>query len=185
MNNRDDRAWQPLEYFDVARLTAPHGVAGELRAVSLTEIPGRLEALGRTRLRRVDGRLEEREREVRVRFTGSRYLVRIEGCDSRKQAETLRGCCLTLPREAAEPLPEGRWYVSDLLGCRITCPGRGAIGRLTDVIEGVGSDIWVVQRPRLKDLLIPVLDDTVISVDLAGRLIEVRLPEGLWEIYGA
>ncbi len=185
MKSRDDRAWQPLEYFDVARLTAPHGVAGELRAVSLTEVPGRLEALERTRLRRADGRLEEREREVSVRGGGSRYLVRIAGCDSRGQAEILRGCCLTLPREEAEPLPEGRWYVSDLLGCQIACAERGEIGCLIDVIEGVGSDIWVVRRQRMKDLLIPILTDTIHSVDLVGRRIEVRLPAGLWEIYGS
>ncbi|MDI9468589.1 MAG: ribosome maturation factor RimM [Bacillota bacterium] len=185
MKDRDDRAWQPLEYFDVARLTAPHGVTGELRAISLTEVPGRLEALKQTRLRLADGRLEERVREVRLRPAGTRYLVRLEGCSSREQAEALRGCCLTLPREEAGPLPEGRWYVSDLIGCRITCSERGEIGRLFEVIEGVGSDIWVVRRPQMKDILIPILSDTIVDVDLTGRRILLRLPEGLWEIYGS
>ena len=176
-------AWQPLDYFDVARLTAPHGVQGALRAVALTEDVARFEALTSSRLRRADGALEDAPRELSVKRANRHYLVHIDGVDSREAAEALRGAYVTVARDALEPLPEGRWYVADLLGCRVRDAEHGDCGTLRDIQALNSNDVWFLSRPGKRELLVPILDDSIVSVDLEAREIELRLPPGLWDVY--
>ncbi|MDU7056583.1 MAG: ribosome maturation factor RimM, partial [Enterococcus hirae] len=41
------------------------------------------------------------------------------------------------------------------------------------------NDVWVVQRPKKKDVLLPYIDSVVKTVDLENGVIYVEIPEGL------
>jgi 16S rRNA processing protein RimM len=56
------------------------------------------------------------------------------------------------------------------------------LGILADVLPTGGNDVFVVQQ-GLREMLVPVLPSVVVSVDLSQKRIDVRLPEGLREIY--
>ncbi len=110
-------------------------------------------------------------------------LVRLAHITDRAAAEKLRGLFLAVPREQAIELPEGRWFICDLVGCAVYDQARGLLGVLSDVLQLSANDVYVVSSQGEKDLLIPVLEQVLLEVDLAGRRIDVRLPEGLYEIY--
>ena len=57
------------------------------------------------------------------------------------------------------------------------------LGRITDVFLGVGNDIYNVETPEGKTILIPVLPDVVLDVDVEAAVVKVKLPPGLREIY--
>lgn len=79
-----------------------------------------------------------------------------------------------LPTEvlgALEALPE-------VTGYRVVDSSRGEIGRVDDTIHTGANDVWEVNG-RFGQVLIPVIDDVVESVDDATRTVYVTLLEGL------
>jgi 16S rRNA processing protein RimM len=128
-----------------------------------------------------------------------------EGFTSIAGAEKLRGLDVLIPFEQRVVLPAGQYFVSDLLGCSVfEVPGASAdagsavasspclmseapslIGSVTDVQatgeEQAGTPILVVDVLG-EELLIPLAEDICRRIDVAGRRIEVVLPEGLRDL---
>ena len=50
------------------------------------------------------------------------------------------------------------------------------------MLQTGANDIYEVEREGMKDLLIPVIDGVVLSVDILNRFVTVRLLEGLEEL---
>ena len=88
-----------------------------------------------------------------------------------------------MPREEALTLEEGEYFVSDLIGCLVIDETAGELGTIRDVIKTGANDVYQVQRPRGKDLLIPATRQVVRIVDVDNRRVQVSLPDGLLEIY--
>lgn len=55
------------------------------------------------------------------------------------------------------------------------------LGKVIDVWYLPGNDVWLVDTEK-GELPIPVIDDVIINVDLEKELIEVKLPNGIWDI---
>ena len=80
-------------------------------------------------------------------------------------------------------LPEGRYFVVDLIGLEVIDDERGSLGQISDCYETGANHIIEVKRKGKKDLLIPYLNAICYDVDIEGGTFKVRLPEGLYEIY--
>jgi 16S rRNA processing protein RimM len=76
----------------------------------------------------------------------------------------------------AERLGEGEYYHRDLIGCAVVTESGESIGEVT-AIEGDRSATRLVVRSRRNEVLIP-LADAICTVDLKGKRITVRPPEG-------
>jgi 16S rRNA processing protein RimM len=79
-------------------------------------------------------------------------------------------------------LGEGEYYHRDLIGCAVVTESGESIGEVT-AIEGDRSATRLVVRSRRNEVLIP-LADAICSVDVKGKRITVRPPEGLLELNG-
>jgi 16S rRNA processing protein RimM len=176
----------------LARIVRVRGRKGEVAAEILTDFPERL-----TRLREVwlegTGRRErgaQVDRRTRVRqcwistSRGRQAIFHFEGCDSIAQAEELIGLEVQVPFEERAPLPAGRYYISDLVGCDVWERGAAVerLGVVRDVqLAGGGTPLLVVESPE-GEVLIPLAEEICVCVDPAARRIEVVLPEGLREL---
>lgn len=171
----------------VAKLIRPHGRRGELVAEILTDFPERFHE--RSRLYLIPtARVGTSAREMRLEnfwFLRSRIVLKFQGIDSINDAEALRGYSVAIPRAERAPLETGSIYVSDLIGCRVVDLNRSGadVGEIIDVDRGTSStELLVVKRRREEDALIPFVREYLVRVDVANRLVEMRLPEGLLEI---
>ena len=188
----------------LARIVRVRGLKGEVAARILTDFPERL-----TRLRQVwlagatPGKTgAEEDRRVRVHRCwlstshGGQAIFQFEGCDSIAQAKALVGLEVQVPFEERAPLPAGRYYVSDLVGCEVWerrtsgSAGRDAaaagnaerLGTVRDgQLPGGGTPLLVVDTPA-GEVLIPLADEICVRVDLPARRIDVVLPPGLREL---
>lgn len=163
----------------VGEVTRPQGRRGEVRLRALTDEPARLADLRECFL--VPPPDGERYRVEAVWFQGAAPVLKLAGCESLSDAEALVGRLVTIPRAEARPLPPDHFYAADLVGCRVeTAEGR-PVGVLEDVWPGAGHDLWVV-RDGPRERLIPAVGAIVQAVDLLGRRVVVRPPEGLLEL---
>ena len=174
-----------VRFVAVARVVAPHGVRGEVRVQALTDDPARLSELTRCRLRLPDGRVREVQAAGARRGPRGSLLLRFQEVATRTEAEGLRGAYVEVPVEQVRPLPQGRWYLFQIVGLPVYDESGRRLGAIREVLRSAAHDIWVVaaqDRGRPRELLLPAVKEVIREVDPAGRRVVVRVPEGLQEL---
>ena len=170
-----------MEYYRIAQILRPHGVRGEVKVYPLTDDPSRFKRLTACYIERA-GQYEP-AKALGAKLAGGAYVIKLEGVDTPEQAEKLRGLYICVDRAHAVKLPEGCWFVKDLIGCRVTDTRGGDHGVLTDVLETNANDVYVIEGGRR--LLVPALKKLLTSVDTAGKSIvldaDVLAEVGLFE----
>ncbi len=107
-------------------------------------------------------------------------VLKFSGVDSISDAETLIGCELQIPFGERAELEQGEAYVSDLVGCTLWDSER-QIGKIADVRFGAGeAPLLVVQGAQ--EYEIPFAQAFIENVNVPGKQIRMRLPEGLLEV---
>ena len=81
----------------------------------------------------------------------------------------------------ALPLPPGRLYPWQLVGCRVVTEDGRAVGELSGIEPSPAHDLWVVRGPG-REHLIPAVEEIVVVVDVDARRVVIRPPEGLLEL---
>jgi len=165
----------------IGEIGRPHGVRGEVRVTPLTDHPERFARLRECLLwdEARDRRLPCRIRTARAQ--GDALVVALAGYDSPEAVRALTGWLLAVPESEVLPAPEGHFYSWQLVGCRVLTEDGREIGSVLR-IEGSGAqDLWVVGAAG-REHLVPAVADIVREVDLDGRRIVIRPPEGLLEL---
>ena len=117
-----------------------------------------------------------------VRAQKNRVILKLEGADDRNAAEALRGKELYITEDDLPELPEGQYYVRDLIGMSVTEEDGNLLGHVTDVLQNTAQDIFEVESENGKKLLIPKVDQFVLDIDAEKREITVRLIEGMLDL---
>lgn len=117
-----------------------------------------------------------------VRAQKNMVILKLEGADDRNAAEALRGKELYITEDDLPELPEGQYYVRDLIGMSVTEEDGNLLGYVTDVLQNTAQDIFEVESENGKKLLIPKVDQFVLNIDAEKREITVRLIEGMLDL---
>jgi 16S rRNA processing protein RimM len=183
----------------VAQLLRPQGRKGELLAELLTDFPERFDERCRVYLAAANftgSSAEAKEAEVSAYWlplgkNQGRIVLKFAGIDSISDAEKLAGLEVIVPREERLPLDEEANYISDLVGCTVY-DGAMPVGVIEDVQFATTPDglrrleetapMLVVTSGEREELLIPFVKDFVVAVDVAGKRVEMVLPEGLLDV---
>lgn len=174
MATAEERSW-----VTIGRVTAPHGVRGDVRVAPLTDVEGRFEETERVFARPKDDKRPRRLLHIeRVGYRKNLVILGFREIDTVEEAEALRDALLQVPVDEVAPLPEGMYYVFQLVGLDVYTTEGELVGRLSDVItEGVPNDIYVVAREGQEPALIPAVKEFVREIDLdRGRIIIDPIP---------
>jgi 16S rRNA processing protein RimM len=107
-----------------------------------------------------------------------RLVFKFRGIDSISDAEKLADSDVCIPAEERAPLGDDEFYQSDLIGFQIIEAATGkTLGFVEDWQEYGGPPLMVVKGE--KELLIPFARAICRQIDVAGKRIEVAMPEGL------
>jgi len=160
----------------LGRVAGHRGAGGEITARVASGEAGRWVHLREVLL---DGRPYDVEH---ARAYGDRLVLKLRGVDEAGTAAGLRGAEVAAPGREVPILPEGRYWVSRLLGARVADETRGDLGVVEDVVETGGTDLLLVREASGRERLVPLAQEIVVGIDeVAGRIL-VRLPEGLFEL---
>lgn len=156
-----------------------HGLRGDVKVAPLTWRPERFEHLQSIWVAS-DDEAPVLHTLKRVRVERGMVYLRFAELPRRDLVEPLVGRELFIDEKDREPLPEGYYYLDDLVGCRVHCSQYGNLGEVVEVMESRGNDVWIVRGPY-GEVLVPAIQQVVQSVDIESRCIEVTLLEGLVE----
>jgi len=171
------------DFITLAHVVKTQGRHGEVASEIYSDVPDRFTAGMKLLALPRDPGASRRELEVENLWPHKGLLVlKFAGVDSISQAETLVGCELQLPRSQRSELRAGWNYVSDLVGCAVLERGR-EIGLIEDVQFGAGEAPLLMVRDAAAHLLeIPFAEAYLDSVDVKGKQVRMKLPEGLLEV---
>ncbi len=159
----------------VGRLLRPHGVQGEIRMEVLTDFPERLR-----KGRRIYLSPEHRPFTLEgVRTADQALLIRLEGIGDRNDAELLRGQEVSIEASRLPELPEDEYYYHQLIGMLVVDEEGKELGTLEQILETGANDVYVIKSQTGAELLLPAIEDVILQVDVANRLMTVR-PQN-WE----
>ena len=157
-------------YIEAGRITNTHGVSGEVKIEVWLDSPQFLRRCGRVYL---DGA----ERRILSGKIQKQFLIaKLEGVEDVNAAMALKGKTVFISRSDAR-LPEGSYFIQDILGALVVDEQGREIGRLTEVLERPASNIYVVQGET--EHLIPAVPAFILATDADAGVITVRLIEGM------
>lgn len=167
----------------IGKITAAHGVRGEVTVFPLTDDARRFLKLKDVFLCNEDTEDESAITIKNARIDRDRVLVKFEGCEDRDKAESYKGRFISIDRKDAVKLKEGSFFIEDLKGLNVTDDNRGELGSIKDVYKSGPKHIVMVQRSGKQDLLVPFAKEIFYDVRPEDGVVKCCLPEGLYEMY--
>ncbi|HTT19964.1 MAG TPA: ribosome maturation factor RimM [Candidatus Sulfotelmatobacter sp.] len=169
-------------FITLARVVKTQGRIGEVAVEVHSDVPDRFSVGMKLSALDKAGQLR-REVEIEGLWPHKGLLVvKFAGIDSISDAEALIGSELQVPRGERAQLEEGWSYVSDLVGCAVFDQGQ-QIGRIEDVRFGAGeAPLLIIAGAEGKKYDVPFAQAYVEGVDLGGKQLLMKLPEGMLEV---
>ena len=196
----------PTEWVWLARIRHPQGRKGEVLAEILTDFPEKFSE--RKQLWLLDASGSARPVALHAHWLHKGGVVlHFEGVDSISTAEPLSGLVVALPLSERAPLGADEVYIGDLIGCQLFDVAASSavladavvlntagpnvavsdaipnlIGEIIDVDRTAGPVALLVVSSAAGEVLVPFAKAYLRSIDIAGRRVEMALPEGLVEV---
>lgn len=161
------------EFLEAGQIVGTHGIRGEVRVNPWCDDPAFLTQIKTWYI----GGKPLPVREARVHKT--LVLALLEGVDDMNAAQAMRSQVVSIRRDDAK-LPEGRFFVQDILGFSVVDEAAGTpVGTLKDVWQQPGQDVYVVTDEQGQEHLIPNVPAFIKQIDFEAACIRVALIEGM------
>lgn len=151
------------------------GLRGELKIYPYCENKERFETLHKIYF-------NEEQREIEnVRYKDNLVVLKVQGIDDRNLAETYKGKEVFMTEAELEELPQGTYYVKDIIGHHVEDRQRGLLGILKDVRDNGPQCLFVIEKTNGGEFLVPAVEEFFVGVDQDRKVVLVDLIEGMYE----
>ncbi len=168
------------DYFYVGVINKIHGNRGEISAYLDVDEPQQYQGLDMIFLNINNSPVPYFIDSIKI--LNNKAVIAFEGMSSGDQAADLVKKEMYLPLSVLPPLTGNKFYYHEVEGFTIVDEKHGELGPLTKILDYPNQAVMQIFRDE-KEILIPVNDDIIQKVDRAGKVIRVKAPEGLIEIY--
>jgi 16S rRNA processing protein RimM len=166
-------------YLEIGIITRFQGNKGEVRVKATTDIPDRFLDLDIVYLKRGD-ELKEMEIEY-IRFHKQFVIIKFFDINTIDEAEKLKNYQVLIDESEKYLLPEDNYYVSDLIDCEVYLESGKYLGKLIDVVDTLGADIFLVKGQEKKYML-PASHEMIIEINLENKKIIVDPIPGILDL---
>ena len=163
--------------FQVGVISATHGLKGEVKVFPTTDDPQRFKNLKEVSLDTGNGliRLEVEH----VKFFKQFVILKFRGYDDISDVEKWKKKPLKVYREQAVPLKENEYYIADLINMDVYLEDETFLGTLKDVLQTGANDVYVIETPQKKEVLLPAIKECILHVDIEKGYMTVYVMPGL------
>jgi len=168
-----------MNWVPIGKISRTHGLKGELKFRLMSTDQDTLLSVKHLK---VQGS-QEKETELvleSLRGSPSSLIIKFKGIDSIDAAEALAGQSLFALESEFPELPEDEYYRFQIEGLAAYDLDGRYYGRVEDIIETGSNDVYVV-RDGNREILIPMIDWVVKSIDINEKKLIFENVEGLIE----
>jgi 16S rRNA processing protein RimM len=112
-----------------------------------------------------------------ARLQKDTVLAKFIGMDTPEVWVPFRHKELYVQEDALMPLPQGQYYIHQIIGLEVFDDSGAILGIVDDVIQTGSNDVYLVKTIDGNELLLPAIDTVVKQIDVAARRMVVSLPE--------
>ena len=165
-----------MEYLEAGKIVNTHGLRGEVKVVPWTDSPETFEDIKSVYIKKKTG--DMRLNIKSLKYQKNNIILKFDEISTIEEAELLKNKTIYIDRDELGALPEGVYYIADIIGLKAVDENGTEIGTVIDIFNTGSNDIYEIKREGKKNLLLPDIDD-VITVELENERIVVKIPKGL------
>lgn len=158
----------PSEWMLIGRIVGLYGWAGAVKVWPETDFPERFKQLKSALLEFPDGR-RQTVQVLEARVQPRQILLQFAGYAAKEASRELMGAQILIPAEQATALPEGEYYLHQILGLKVQDSEGRDLGPITEVLRAPAHDVYVTP---LAD--IPARKEVVKQIDLGRGIMLVE-----------
>ena len=167
------------DYIAVGRFGRTRGVSGEIYINPLTDFPDRFQK-GKTFW------IEDGDGWKKIKLTSEkqfskRFAVKVEGLDTPEDVRSLTNFYLYIKKDELKKLPDGQFYLFDLVDCQVVDGEQKDYGRVVEVEEYPANDILVIEAKDGGRYLFPMIREYIKKIDTDGKIIVIDPPGGIFD----
>lgn len=87
-----------------------------------------------------------------------------------------------LPLDSLPPLKGKQFYFHEIIGFKVVDEIYGYVGEVESIQDQTAQPLFVIKKEQ-KEILIPIHDHWLISLDRSKKEIKLKTPEGLIDLY--
>ena len=165
------------KYLELGQIVNVKGLKGEVKVNSFTGDNTKFERISKVFVKQKNT-LTEYEIE-KVGYNKNQIIIKFKNIDTIEEAEKLRNSYIIVDREIFGELPEGVYYIADLIGLDVYTESNEYLGKVDDIFQTGSNDVYVVKDEKGKEKLLPGIDEVIKKIDLKENKITVNLIKGL------
>lgn len=159
----------------IGKFRKPHGIRGEVRMTVLTDFPELIQPGCKIYV----GQNYQVHTVRSIRWHGEDLLVSLEELEDRTAVEIFRNIMVHMKSEDMPPTPEGEYYLHQLVGLDVITDEGDPLGRLKEVILTGANDVYLVDSPEGKEILLPAIEEVVLDINWEEGSMLVHIIPGL------
>ena len=168
-----------MEWVPVGKISRTHGLKGEFKFHPFVTEPEILQNLHRLKLQGNQGQETEQEL-VSLRGNPGKLIIKFKDINTIDDAEAYTGQTVLVLETDFKKLPDGEYYWYQVIGLNVYDRDDRHYGQVVDIIETGSNDVYVVRNSE-KEILIPMIDWVVKTIDIEEKKLIFENVEGLIE----
>lgn len=149
-------------------ITSSHGVRGNLKVQSFTNLPSDITNYGPLYLE--NGKVHI---ATIVSQAGKRIILHLSNINSKDEADKLRGMKLLVPRQALPTLELDEYYYNDLIGSKVF---ENALlkGEIIDMQNFGAGEIMIIKLNSNKEIMLPFNSNFIKEINLKEKTVYIN-----------
>jgi len=160
-------------YIAVGRLMRTHGLNGDILCKPLTHSLERHSLLKKVCLELSNKSIEELQLS-HSEIYGMLWKFHFEGLNSPEAVQPFVNAYVLIPETERLPLPEGSYYFSDFENFDAIDSNGNSVGKILSAQEMPSVNVFNL-LVKEKEIVIPWIDDCILSIDMKSKKIVVNL----------
>ena len=153
------------EKMELGKIVNTFGLKGELKVYPYVDYIPKVKNIY------INGKQMEVEK---ARNQKNIVVIKLKGIDTIEQAEELKNTMLEMDRVDAPKLPNGTYYINDLIGFDVYTDEGKLVGKLDDIFTTGANDVY-----QVGEILLPAIKDVIKQIDTENKKIVVHILKGL------
>ena len=165
------------DILEIGQIVNTRGLRGEVKVNSFSQDSKRFEKLDVIYIKE-NNELKSYKIE-KVTYNKNQVILKLENINHIDYAEKLRNKYIYVKKSQLEDLPEGVYYISDLIGLDVYDEKNNYLGKVDDIFSTKSNDVYVIKNELGVSKLLPGTDEVIKNIDLDKKKIVVNLIKGL------
>ncbi|MBO5409044.1 MAG: 16S rRNA processing protein RimM [Clostridia bacterium] len=160
-------------FMELGYVNNVRGLRGEIKVIHYCDYKEFFEELDSVIIKNTEYEIES------IKYYKDQVVLKLAGIDTIELAETLKNQTVYAEKDALPPLPDGVFYIADLIGVKAYLEDGTYVGEVTDVIQNGPTDVLELKNDDGKQILIPRVTEFVPYLSVTEKKMTITPIEGL------